>query len=314
MGSLEFVFQNILSTTFFFTLLRVTTPILFAALASIIASKSGLANIALEGIMLSAALFGVIGSGMTDSLLVGMLCGLLGGLLITALLIYFGLFLKTDFILSGIALNMLSIGGTIFLLYVISGDRGVSTSIKSLVFPTVAIPLIKDIPVLGEILSGHNVLTYLSIISVFVLMFILNKTRFGLRVRSVGENSQAAESVGINVRRVQIKALIISGILASFGGMYMSMGYLSNFSRNMISGRGYIALAADAMGQSSPIGVLLSSLIFGAAESISYLLQSLAIPSEIVRLVPYLTTIVGLVIYAQVKMKYEQKHKKSLKE
>ncbi len=312
MNSLEFLTKNILTTTFFVTLLRVTTPILFAALGSVIASKSGLANIALEGIMLSAALFGVIGSGYTGSLFIGMICGILGGLIITALLIYFGLYLKTDFVLSGIALNMLAIGGTVFLLFAITGDRGTSVSLNSLRFPNLNIPFIEDIPVLGKLISGHNVLTYFAIISVFLLKYTLNKTTFGLRVRSVGENSQAAESVGINVRLVRVQALIISGVLASFGGMYMSMGYLSNFSRNMVKGRGFIALAADAMGQSTPIGVFVSSIIFGAADALSFSMQSLNIPSNIVKTVPYVTTIVGLVIYSHFKMKHDMKRKKLL--
>ena len=314
MDNIKFILDNIVSTTFFFTVLRVTTPILLAATASIIASKSGIGNIALEGIMLSAALFGVIGSGFSGNLFVGLICGILGGLLITFLLIYFGLYLKTDVVLSGIALNMLAIGGTVFTLFIVSGDRGVSTNIQSLNFPNINIPFIKDIPILGEILSGHNVLTYVSLILVGAMYYLLNKTTFGLRIRSVGENYKAAESVGINVFKVQVYSLIISGIIASFGGMYMSMGYLSNFSRNMVSGRGYIALAADAMGQSSPIGTLIASLIFGSAESLSYLMQSSSIPSELVRSVPYIVTIVGLIIYSQFNKRYEKYRKRNIEE
>lgn len=312
MDSIQFVLENIFTTAFLFTVLRVTTPILFAALASVISSKAGVPNIALEGIMLTAALFGVLGSGMTQSLFLGVLFGLFGGLVITLILAYFGLYLKTDIILAGIALNMLAIGGTVFLLYVVSGDRGVSAGIPSLVFPSFRIPIIDSIPILGPILSGHNVLTYLSLILVFVVYILLYKTRYGLRLRSVGENKIAAESIGIKVRRVQLSALVLGGIIASFGGMYMSMGYLSNFSRNMISGRGYIALAADAMGQSSPVGTLFSSIIFGSAESISYLLQSLAIPGEIIRTIPYAVTILGLIIYSVLKRKNDIKRRKKL--
>lgn len=312
MTSFTYIISNIFTTDFFFSLLRVTTPILFAALAAIIANKAGVTNIALEGIMLTAALFGVIGSGFTGSLMVGLLSAIGGGLVITILLIYFALYLDTDIILAGVALNMLAIGGTIFLLFVLSGDRGVSTNIPSLVFPKIDIPLIEKIPVLGPILSGHNILTYLAFILVGIVSVFLNKTALGLRMRSVGENPNAAESVGINVRKIKVIALLMSGVIASLGGAYMSMGYLSNFTRNMISGRGYIAMAAEAMGQSTPLGTLIASLIFGTAEAISYLMQSLAIPAEIVRLVPYLATIVGLIIYAQANKQKENRKKKKV--
>ena len=311
MGS---ILINMLSTDFFFTLLRVTTPILFAALAAIISNKAGVTNIALEGIMLTAALFGVIGSGLTQSVFGGLVFGLLGGLLITFLLAYFSLYLDTDIILAGIALNMLAVGGTVFILFVVSGDRGVSTNIPSLVFPNLNIPLIDNIPILGEIISGHNVLTYLAFILVIVIAVFLDKTALGLRLRSVGENPDAAASVGIDVRKIQLIALILSGLIASFGGLYMSMGYLSNFTKNMISGRGYIAMAAEAMGQSTPFGTMISSMLFGAAESLSYQLQSLAIPAEIVRMVPYLATILGLIIYAQINKRNQIKKKKQLEE
>lgn len=314
MDSLMNILGGMFTSEFLFTVIRVTTPILFAALAAIISNKAGVTNIALEGIMLTAALFGVIASGMTQSIWIGALGAIFGGLVITWLLAYFALKLDTDIILAGIALNMLAVGGTVFVLFIISGDRGVSTGIPSLVFPRVDIPLIKDIPYLGAVVSGHNILTYIAFALVGILGVFLYKTPLGLRLRSVGENEHAAESVGINVLKIKFIALTLSGIIASLGGAYMSMGYLSNFSRNMISGRGYIAMAAEAMGQSTPFGTLISSVIFGAAESLSYQLQSLAIPAEIVRMVPYAATILGLIIYAQINKRNQLKKKKNLEE
>lgn len=311
MDSLTYIFENLFTTDFFFTILRVTTPILLAGLAAVVANKAGVTNIALEGIMLTAALFGVIGSGYTNSLFIGLLSALLGGIFIALILAYFALYLDTNIILTGIALNLLTIGGTAFLLFAVSGDRGTSTNIKSLTFPKVDIPLIKDIPIIGDIFSGHNLITYLSLILVFLVYVFLNKTTIGLRFRAVGENPNAASSVGINVNKTKLSALILSGALASLGGAYMSMAYLSSFTKNMISGRGYIGLAAEAMGHSLPIGTLISSLIFGSAESISYLLQSLTIPAEIIRMMPYLATILGLIIYSHYKRKRRNKNDKT---
>lgn len=302
--------SNILTPDFGYSVLRVTTPILFAALAAVICEKAGVINIALEGIMLTAALFGVIGSAITDSLIVGLLFAIAGGVLISAVLAYFALYLKTDIILSGIALNMLTVGGTIFLLSAVSGDKGTSTSLQSLVFPKVDIPLIESIPVLGPILSGHNILTYVAFIMVLLVFILLYKTRLGLRIRAVGENSDAAASVGISVKKIQVIALLLGGAIASLGGAYMSMGYLSHFSKNMVAGRGFIALAAEAMGQATPLGTMFASLLFGFAEAFSYTMQSLSIPAEFVRMIPYLATVVGLVIYAQTQMMKKKKLKK----
>lgn len=314
MDNIIYILSKLMTADFFFSVLRVTTPILFAALAAIIANKAGVINIALEGIMLTAALFGVIGSGMTQNIFAGLLFALIGGLIITGMLIYFSLYLDTDIILAGISLNLMAVGATVFVLSVVSGDKGVSTRIPSLVFPKLDIPIIKSIPVFGDILSGHNILTYVAFVLVILIAIFLNKTTLGLRLRSVGENPDAAASVGINVRGIKVLALVLSGVIASLGGAFMSMGYLSNFTKNMVSGRGYIALAAEAMGHSTPFGTMLASLLFGSAESVSYQMQSLAIPSEIVRMIPYLATIVGVIVYAQINKRNQMRKKKLVEE
>ena len=173
-----------------------------------------------------------------------------------------------------------------------------SSSLNSLVFPAVELPLIKDIPVLGEILSGHNVLTYVAIVMVVAVWFFMGKTKLGLRIRCVGENENAARSVGINVTRIRCMALLISGFLASLGGMFLSMGMLTYFSKNMTAGRGFIALAAEALGQGGAFGSFFASLVFGAAEALSINLQVLGLPPQFVQMLPYVVTILGLVIYS----------------
>jgi len=160
----------------------------------------------------------------------------------------------------------------------------------------------------GEILSGHNVLTYLAFLSVLVIYIFLYKTPLGLRIRAVGENIDAATSVGINVRGIQFLSLILSGILGGFGGAYMSMGYVSWFSRDMTAGRGFIALAAEAMGGGAALGTMLTSLLFGFADSLSNSLQALRIPAEFVQMIPYLATIIGLVIYSSIRQKEKNRH------
>ena len=288
----------IVSVEFGYAVLRVATPILFAAMGALLSDKAGVINIALEGIMLIAALAGVIFSALAQSALIGLFCAVLAGSLTGMLLAYFALNLKTDVILSAIALNLMASGGTVFVMFLVTGDKGISSSLPSKVLPKLTLPVIRDIPVLGSILSGHNVLTYGAILSVFLVWFLLNKTPLGLHIRAVGENPDAADSVGISVRRTQYIALTLSGLMAGFGGAYMSMGYVSWFSTNMTAGRGFIALAAEAMGGATPFGTLFTSMLFGFFDALSNSLHSLSIPVEFVQMVPYATTVIGLVIYA----------------
>lgn len=306
---MENLVAAIASPEFIFSILRLTTPILLAALAALITDRAGVMNIGLEGIMLSSALMGVIGSAFTQSAFIGLLCALLAGIIMGALMSYFALNLKTDIILTGIAINLLSSGGTVFLLYSVAKDKGMSTSLASLTMPVVNIPIISSIPVIGEMLSGHNVLTYLAFILVFVVWVVLYKTPLGLQLRVVGENPHAAESVGINVKKIQYIALIISGALASMGGAYMSMGYMDKFARDMTAGRGFIALAAEALGRGTPFGTLAASLVFGTADALGSNLQVLNIPVQFIQMMPYLFTIIGLIIYSMSKVKQINKIK-----
>lgn len=288
----------IFSFTFFRSVMRVTTPILFATLGSVIAERAGTSNIALEAIMLFAALFGALGSGFSGSVVVGFLCAMAGGLLITAMLAFFALRLKADIILTGIALNLLAVGGTVFIMYTLIQDKGSTSSLATQVFPNLVIPGVSAIPVLGDILSGHNALTYVAFAMVFVVWFMLFHTRLGLRIRAVGENPGAAASVGINVMKTQVTALILSGLITSMGGAFMSMAYMNGFSQNMVAGRGFIALAAASMGQLHPVLSMFSALIFGAADAASNVMAAMRIPDEFVKMIPYLATVVGLVIFS----------------
>ncbi len=299
--------QNLLSPDFFNAILRATTPILFAALASSVASKSGITNMALEGIMLFSALFGVIFSAMSGNWAVGLLLTMAAGGIIGLLLAFFVLNLKTDEILAAIAINWMATGGTVLLMLAVSGDRGSSTSIASQSVPRLVIPLVDRIPFLGQILSGQNGMTYLALLAVAVMHLFLYKTPLGLKIRAVGENKNAAESVGISARKIQYIALILSGVLASMGGFFLSGGYMNMFTKDMSAGKGYIALAASAMGGDTPVGACLVSLLFGAAQALANMMQLTDIPHELIQMVPYLTTLVGLGIYSYAGLKRRQK-------
>ncbi|MEG1777825.1 MAG: ABC transporter permease [Angelakisella sp.] len=314
---IESILKIIFSVDFAFSILRITTPILFAALAAVVADRAGVTNIGLEGIMMICALTGVVFSAWTQSASVGLACAIVMGVLVALGIGFFYLQLKTDIILAGIAVNMLGGGGTIFFMYLASGDRGYSANLASKVMPTINIPIIKDIPILGQIISGHNLLTYVSLLCVFLVWVLLYKTPLGLKIRAVGENPNAADSVGVSVKRISYIALGLSGALAGLGGAFMSMGYMSSFNTNMTAGRGFIALAAEAMGRGEPLGTLLASLLFGFADALANNMQRLGLPAELLQMTPYVFTIVGLSVYAgrtmnKSKSKAKSKNKKKV--
>ncbi|HCZ06282.1 MAG: ral nucleoside transport system permease protein [Thermotogota bacterium] len=291
--------RSILSAEFVYSVIRVSTPLIFAVMGALLSEIAGVINIALEGMMLMAAFWGVIVSAFTGSAWLGMLAGLASAVLLALALAYFHLNLRTNLILAGIALNLFASGATVFLLYLISGDKGSSASIKSYVLPRVDIPLLKDIPFFGDALSGHHILTYLAFAAVVFVQYLIYRTPLGLRLRAVGENPEAAESVGISVRRVRYIALVLSGLMAGFGGVFLSMGYVSWFARDMTSGRGFIALAAQALGGKTAIGGMLGAMLFGLAEALSYTFQAIRIPSEFTNMMPFVFTLIALAVYAR---------------
>jgi simple sugar transport system permease protein len=248
--------------------------------------------------MLISALFGVLAGSFGGNLFWGLLGGVGAALIVSLIFAYFHLVLKANSTLCGTAINTAASGLTIFVLQLITGEKGNSSSLKSFSFPEIEIPLIDDIPVIGDIVSGHNTLTYVALLSVLVVFLILYKTPLGLRMRAVGENHHAASSVGQDVVKIQFIAILICGVLTGLGGMYLSMGYMDMFVRDMVAGRGFIALAACSMGQATPVGALLSSLVFAFFDGLSNVLQVLQLPSQFVQMLPYIATIVGLTVFS----------------
>ncbi len=312
------IFSLIFHVDFFFAIFRITAPILFAALAAVVAEKAGVVNIGLDGIMLISGLFGTLFSYWTQSWLIGVLGAMAVGLTLALMMGFFALKLKTDIILAGIAINTMSAGGTIFLLYMFTGERGNTASLTSsnILIPTVEIPGLSSIPVLGDILSGHSVLTYVAFILVFVTWILLYKTSVGLQIRAVGENDHAAESVGISVLKIKYIALGISGVLSGMGGAFMSMYYSQSWNTGVVAGRGFIALAAQAMGHGEPVGTMFASLLFGFAQALRTKVSGIqGVSSNLISAMPYAVTILGLVLYAlstinKAKRKKAQEQKK----
>lgn len=306
---MENIFNIIFSTDYIFTAIRVTTPILFASFACLMFYKGGVDAIGTEGLMLMSSLIGVIGAHYTKSFVGGILTGMLCGAFFSALYVFLTNKMNANDILAGISVNTFASGSTVFLLYLLAGEKGSSQNLPSPIVPIINIPLIKDIPVIGDVLSGHSLLTYLGLLMVILTYVFLYKTAMGLRIRAVGKNPGAASSVGINVIKTKYISACIAGAIAGLGGVFMSMSYISNFTRDMVAGRGFIGMAAEGMGRGNPIGVFLSSLLFGAVDSFAIRLQGMNLPARLVQAIPYIMTIIVITIYSYIDMK-----KKKVKE
>lgn len=290
-------FATIADPALFATVLRVMTPLLLAGLGVLISDRAGVLNIGMEGIMLVGALTGVLVSAYTGNAWLGflaalILCGFVGWIMA---LVVNGL--GAHLIITGIALNMAAAAGTTLALFFTTGDKGMSGALKSEVLPNVQIPFIADIPVLGPLVSGHHILTYLALFSVPLVSILLLRTPFGLRLRAVGMDPKSAASAGIRVKRVQAAALVLSGIFGGAAGAYLSMGYVSWFASNMTAGRGFIAIAVEVMGMGSAWGALAASLILAVAETAAITMQSLGLPHELMQMIPYVVPIVVLTVY-----------------
>ena len=284
---------DLITVGLFASAIRMATPIAFAALGGIFSERAGIINIGLEGMMLTCAFSAVAAThflgnpwlGVLVALLIGALLGLLHGLITIKF--------AGNQIVSGTGINILALGLTAFMSQVIWGSRGASDAVQGI--DPISIPIIKDIPIIGDIIGVHSPLVYILIISVAISYIILFKTPFGLRIRAVGEHPAAADTAGVNVFKTKYYCLIISGILAGLGGAFLSLGHLNLFAWGMTGGRGFIALAAMIFGGWMPLGAFGASLLFGFSDALQMRLQTLGIlPPQIILTIPYILTIIVL--------------------
>ncbi len=298
----------IFSENFLYSAILFSLPILFAAFGAFISNKVGMLNINIEGSMSVAAMTGALVSHFASSWLLGVLSAVLAGVAMSMILTFASLKLKNSSILTGIALNTFATGLCIFVLYSVLGTKGDSSGAPSAMIPSIEIPLLSDIPVIGKPLFGQNLLFYVAIISIVAVKIMLDKTKLGLHIKSVGYNEEAAASVGIKVDRTKVWALILCGVFAGLGGAFLSMAYLSYFSAGMVSGRGFIGLAAEAMGSGMPGLITLFAFLFGAVDYFAVGAQAvLGVPYQLLNTLPYIMTVVAMVIYAVVSQKRQQR-------
>ena len=272
------------------TLLR-SVPITLGALAGVLCERSGVINIAIEGMMLTAAFMGALIGSAAGSIWIGLLLGVLSGGLLGSLLAVLSIRYRVDQIIGGTVINILALGLTSFL------SAQILTQYQNLNnpgrFPVVEIPLLSEIPIIGPLLFTNNIFIYLMFALVIGINIALFRSRWGLRVRAVGEHPKAADTVGIKVLGVRYWNVILGGMVAGLAGAYFTLGSVGRFDENMTGGRGFIALAAMIFGRYNPVGAFGAALVFGFADSLQNNLAILQVPiaSEFLLMAPYIATI-----------------------
>ena len=296
----------VFSANFLNSVVRVSTPLILCAMAACIGKQANVQTITYEGMMLLAAFAGNLGTSYAKSLAGGIIIGLLASLAIAVFYGFFNIYLDTYDTLLGIAVNNFVNFFTIFMLFVLIGRKSDSSTIPSFTYPIVNIPLINKIPIIGTIFTGQSLVTYIAIISVFVAHFIVYKSRLGLRIRSVGRSPEAAESLGIDVKKTKMIALVLSGLFAGIAGEYMSMANVSFFTKNMVSGRGFIGIAASNLALGRPLFGLLYALMFAVSQVLANQLQMLQLQYQFANMLPYIVTIIGLCITGSAELRKEK--------
>jgi ABC-type uncharacterized transport system permease subunit len=291
---------DILTTSFLIGILaggiRLATAYLYAAIGETLGQRSGVLNLGVEGQMLMGAFMAFYVTLQTGNLWLGMLAAVAVGALMGLAMAIVSINLQAEQGISGIGFYLFGLGMSTLLFQMLVGTVETVSG-----FPPIHIPVLSDIPVIGEVFFQQNILVYIAFALVPIAQFVLMKTTLGLKIRAVGENPAAADSLGVSVSRVRYVTVTLGGILSGVAGASMSIGMLNVFQQNMTSGLGFIAVALVYFGGWRPLGVLLGALLFSMVNALQLRLQveGVPIPSDLMVMMPYILTIVALVLTMQ---------------
>jgi general nucleoside transport system permease protein len=283
-----FVWSSLIAAT-----LRAATPLVFAAIGGLFSERSGVVNIALEGMMLSGAFFGIWGADRLGHWALGLLIAAAAGGVLALVHAFFSIHVRADQIVVGTAINFLALGLTGYLYIDIYGDEGTPTEVSTI--PSVHIQFLDDVYFIGPIFGDMNLMIWLALATVVGSWVVLFRTPVGLRLRSVGEHPRAAETLGISVYGIRYAAVVVSGILAALGGAYLSIGFVGSFGENMTVGRGFIALAALIFGMWKPFGAFGAALLFGFSSALARSLPEYSEQAALLfETLPYVLTLIAV--------------------
>jgi simple sugar transport system permease protein len=275
----------------------IMTPFLLAATGGLYTELSGMLNISLEGLMLIGAFFGVVFAGLTGSLAAGLALGVLCSLLAALVFALITLNLKANVFIAGLATNLLASGLTVVLAFQLFKNKGV-VRFELGRLPSLSIPALNNVPLLADLLLGHNVLVYCSWLIVLISVVVIYRTPFGLRLRGTGLNAQTIASLGLRPQGYQLAAILISGLTCGLAGAVLTLN-LAAFVPNITSGRGWIALVAIYLGNKTPLGIVVASFVFGLAEAFSnYAQGAIKVPADFILAFPYAITVLAMVVYS----------------
>jgi ABC-type uncharacterized transport system permease subunit len=275
--------------------LGLSVPLIFGALGGVICERVGVVNVAIEGQLLAGAFASAVVASVTRQPLLGLVGAMIAGVLVSIVLAAFAIRYLVDQVIVGVVLNVLVTGLTSFFFSkVLSPNAAVLNNPPK--FDRIEIPVLSQIPILGPALFRQTIIVYVMYVAVALVWYFLFKTRWGLRVRSVGEHPQAADTVGINVARTRFLNVSLAGAIAGFGGAYLTLGAVGAFNKEMTAGAGFIALAAVIFGRWDPIRATLAALLFGFAQNLQNVLSIIGspVPSEFMLSLPYVVTIVAV--------------------
>ena len=283
-----FVWSSLIAAT-----LRAATPLIFAAIGGMFSERSGVVNIALEGMMLAGAFFGIWGAVRFDHWAIGLLTAVAAGGALALIHAFFSIQLRADQIVSGTAINFLALGVTGYLYIDLYGDEGTPSDVSTI--PNVHVSFLDDVYFLGPILGDMNLMIWLALATVVLSWIVMFRTPLGLRIRAVGEHPRAADTVGISVQGTRYAAVVVSGILAALGGAYLSIGFVGSFGENMTVGRGFIALAALIFGMWKPFGAMGAALLFGFSSALARALPEYSEQAALLfETLPYVLTLIAV--------------------
>jgi general nucleoside transport system permease protein len=288
-----------LTVDFYVAVVRMTTPLLLAAVGSLMAERAGVVTFSMEAMMLMGTLGGIIGSGLTNNVWAGVLLAMVFGMLVGLVYAIWAVSIGAHQIVTSVGLNLGALGLT-SILYSLTFRHGAAIVEKVAQVPMLSlwkIPLLGDIPFIGPVFFNQLPIVYLGYILVPLVWYILFRTTWGLQIRAVGEHPHAADSLGVSVAKIRYYTILFSGAMSGLAGAYLSVGLLGSFQENMTNGRGFIAYTAIVFGKWQPVGVALGTLLFGAADALQLRIQAISsvIPYQFLVMLPYVVTMIALI-------------------
>lgn len=281
------VLVNILATS-----IRMSVPLGFAAIAGAISEWSGIVALGLEGFMSIGAFAGVLGAYYSGSAWIGVLAAVAAGCVFSLIFGIFCIRYRSNQVVAGVGMNIIAEGLISVLMITFFGSKGKSRIVEAL--PVIHIPLIRHVPVLNVLISGYSGLVYLLLAVTFVSWVIIYKTPLGIRLRATGINASVVDSLGLQADRIKYGAVMVCGGLSALGGVFLSLSQLNFYSKDMVAGRGYIALAIFVFARKNPVYCLLISILFGFTEAVQLRMQAFPIPSQFLSMIPYICTLAVL--------------------